>query len=173
MKNTMKWLLFVAFIVVATSASAQQKPVKLGHIESSKLIEVMPEMTEARKTLQTKQEEVQKEMQNLQDQYQKLIADYTQNSQKYSEIIRDSKGQEINELGQRMQKFQEIAENELQKAQQDLLQPIMDKATKAIQEVGKENGFDYIFDMNAGAIVFAAESTEDVLPLVKKKLGLQ
>ena len=53
-----------------------------------------------------------------------------------------------------------------------LMQPVMEKALNAIKEVGKENGFTYIFDMNAG-ILYAAENSQDVLPLVKKKLGLQ
>lgn len=173
MKNTMKWLLLAAFAMAAMSVSAQQKPIKLGHIESSKLIAAMPEMAEAQKTLQTKQEEVQKESQNLRDQYQKLITDYTQNQKTYSDIIRASKEQEINELGQRIQKFEELAMNELQKSRDEILQPVMDKATNAIKEVAKENGFTYIFDMNSGAIIYASETSEDILPLVKKKLGIQ
>lgn len=133
----------------------------------------MPEMAEAQKTLQTKQEEVQKESQSLRDQYQKLITDYTQNQKTYSDIIRASKEQEINELGQRIQKFEELAMNELQKSRDEILQPVMDKATNAIKEVAKENGFTYIFDMNSGAIIYASETSEDILPLVKKKLGIQ
>lgn len=49
----------------------------------------------------------------------------------------------------------------------------MTKATNAIKEVAKENGFTYIFDMSSGAILFASETSEDILPLVKKKLGIQ
>lgn len=173
MKSTMKWLLMAAFMVAALSVSAQQRPLKLGHIESSKLIAAMPEMAEAQKKLQAKQDEVQKESQNLREQYQKLITEYTQNQKTYSDIIRTSKEQEINELGQRIQKFEELAMNELQKSRDEVLQPVMDKATNAIKEVAKENGFTYIFDMNSGAIVYAAETSEDILPLVKKKLGIQ
>lgn len=169
----MKWLLMAAFMVAALSVSAQQRPLKLGHIESSKLIAAMPEMAEAQKKLQAKQDEVQKESQNLREQYQKLITEYTQNQKTYSDIIRTSKEQEINELGQRIQKFEELAMNELQKSRDEVLQPVMDKATNAIKEVAKENGFTYIFDMNSGAIVYAAETSEDILPLVKKKLGIQ
>lgn len=173
MKNTMKWLLMAAFMVAAMSVSAQQKPIKLGHIESSKLIAAMPEMAAAQKDFEAQQAEVQKESQNLRDQYQKLVMEYTQNQKTYSDIIRTSKEQEIEELGQRIQKFEELAMNKLQKSREDLYQPVMDKATNAIKEVAKENGFTYIFDMNSGAILFAAESSEDILPLVKKKLGIQ
>jgi len=164
MKNTMKWLLLAAFMVAAMSLSAQQKPLKLGHIESSKLVAAMPEMAQAQKDLEAQQAEVQKESQNLRDQYQKLIVEYTQNQKTYSEIILASKEQEINELGQRIQKFEELAMNKLQKTREELFEPVMTKATNAIT---------YIFDMSSGAILFASETSEDILPLVKKKLGIQ
>lgn len=157
--------------MVAAGLSAQT--LKIGHIESSKLVSAMPEMTEAQKKLEDKQKEVQTESQNLREQYQKLVADYTQNQKTYSDIIRASKEQEITELGQRIQKFEELAMNELQKSRDELLEPVMNKATEAIKAVAKENGFTYVFDMSAGSILYAAESSEDILPLVKKKLGIQ
>ena len=79
----------------------------------------------------------------------------------------------MQELRTRIQRFQETAMNELDKAQQDLMQPITEKAMNAIREVAKENGFTYIFDLNAGPILYTSENSQDILPLVKKKLGLQ
>ena len=76
-------------------------------------------------------------------------------------------------MGQRIQKFEELAMNKLQKAREELFEPVMTKATNAIKEVAKENGFTYIFDMSSGAVLFASETSEDILPLVKKKLGIQ
>lgn len=173
MKNTMKWLAVIAFMFTAMSLSAQQKPVKLGHIESDKLIAAMPEMVEARKKLEVKQTEIQSESQNLRDQYQVKVNDYSKNVNTYSDVIRTSKEQELQELAQRIQRFEETAMNALNKTRDDLLHPIYEKATNAIKEVGKENGFTYIFDLNSGGVVYVSETSEDVLPLVKKKLGLQ
>jgi outer membrane protein len=42
---------------------------------------------------------------------------------------------------------------------------------EAIKTVGKENGFTYIHDQ--AALLYAADNSEDILPLVKKKLGIQ
>lgn len=52
-----------------------------------------------------------------------------------------------------------------------LVQPLIDKAKKAIEEVAKENGFTYIIDTSSGALLYSGG--EDILPLVKKKLNLQ
>ena len=170
MKNTIKVFVLVALTLAAMSVSAQ---VKLGHIETQKLIQAMPEWTEAQKKFQAQQDEVEKELTNLQEQFQTKMNDYAQNSKTYSDVIRTSKEQELQELRTRIQRFQETAMNELDKAHQSLMQPITEKAMNAIKEVAKENGYTYIFDLSAGPILYTSESSQDILPLVKKKLGIQ
>ncbi len=61
----------------------------------------------------------------------------------------------------------------MQKKQQEMLQPIIDKANNAIKEVARENGFIYIFDIAGGTILYYSEKSVDILPLVKKKLGIE
>lgn len=170
MKNMIKLVAVVAFLLTAMGVSAQ---VKLGHIETQKLIQAMPEMAAARKTMETKQAEIEKELTNMQEQFKVKLDEYSKNGKTMSDVIRASKEQELQELQQRIQSFQQIAMDNLEKTQAELMQPIMDKALNAIKAVGKENGFTYIFDMSQGGILFNADNTEDVLPLVKKKLGLQ
>lgn len=136
-------------------------------------MQAMPELAEVQKTLQAKQEEMQKESTNLRDQYSKLVADYSQNSKNYSDIVRASKEQEIQQLGERIGQFEDLARQEFERVQQELVQPVMEKATQAIKDVAKEHGFSYVFDMSGGSILYAAENTEDILPLVMKKLNIQ
>ena len=162
MKNTIKVFVLVALTLAAMSVSAQ---VKLGHIETQKLIQAMPEWTAAQKTFEEEQKKVNTELNSLREQFQTKLAEYSEKMKTYSE-------EELQGLQQRIQRFQETAMAQLEKTQNDLMQPVMEKALNAIKEVGKENGFTYIFDMNAG-ILYAAENSQDVLPLVKKKLGLQ
>ncbi len=172
MKNTMKLFILLACMMAAMSLSAQ-KPVKLGHIETDKLLQAMPEVAAANEKLKAKEAEAVKEMTSLQEQFQAKMKEYTDNNKNYSEIIRQSKEQELNELNQRIQNFREVATNDLQRSQQDLMQPIMDKALKAIKDVGKEKGFTYIFDVAQGGLLYVSEDSEDILPLVKAKLGLK
>ena len=166
MKNTIKVFVLVALTLAAMSVSAQ---VKLGHIETQKLIQAMPEWTAAQKTFEEEQKKVNTELNGLREQFQTKLAEYSEKMKTYSEATTE---EELQGLQQRIQRFQETAMAQLEKTQNDLMQPVMEKALNAIKEVGKENGFTYIFDMNAG-ILYAAENSQDVLPLVKKKLGLQ
>ncbi|WP_018338498.1 MULTISPECIES: OmpH family outer membrane protein [Butyricimonas] len=172
MKNTVKLFALVAFIFVAFAASAQTaKPIKLGHLDVQKLMSVMPESKKADETLQAKQTEIQKEMASMTETYQKLLQEYQANEKTYTDLVRANKEQEIRSLGERIQNFRELADQQLQETYNKLMGEIMEKIQKAAQEVGKENGFTYIFTMNA--LLFAADNSEDVLPLMKKKLGLQ
>ncbi len=170
MKNMMKWIAVIAFVCSAMCVSAQ---VKLGHIETQKLIQAMPEMAKARETMEAKQSEIERELTNMQEQFKAKFEEYSKNGKTMSDVIRAAKEQELQELQQRIQSFQQIAMENLEKTQAELMQPIMEKAMNAIKEVGKENGFTYIFDLSQGGILYFADQTEDVLPLVKRKLGLQ
>lgn len=172
MKNTLKLFVLVAFVFAAFAASAQTvKPIKLGHLDTDKVMSIMPETKNAQDALGVKEAEIRKAMTEMQESYTKLVQEYQANSKTYTEIIRTNKEQEIQSLGERIQKFQEIAQEQMEKTRQDLLKPIIDKIQAAIQAVGKANGFTYIFAQ--GALLFVADNSEDVLPLIKKQLGLQ
>ncbi|NQU81339.1 MAG: OmpH family outer membrane protein, partial [Bacteroidetes bacterium] len=72
-----------------------------------------------------------------------------------------------------IQEFTNNAQQELQQQEAQLIQPIVMKAENAIKDVAKENGFTYIFDLSRGAVIYFSEQSEDILPLVIKKLGLE
>ena len=145
MKNTIKVFVLVALTLAAMSVSAQ---VKLGHIETQKLIQAMPEWTAAQKTFEEEQKKVNTELNSLREQFQTKLAEYSEKMKTYSEAMRATTEEELQGLQQRIQRFQETAMAQLEKTQNDLMQPVMEKALNAIKEVGKENGFTYIFDMN-------------------------
>ena len=69
-----------------------------------------------------------------------------------------------------MQGFQTEAQEMYQEEAQRKITPIRAKAMDAIRVVAKENGYTYIFDVNA---VIVAPPGDDVLALVKKKLGIK
>ena len=53
-----------------------------------------------------------------------------------------------------------------------ILTPLQNRVIEAIEEVAKEHGLLYVFDMSQGNPVYASEESLDMLPLVKTKLGL-
>ena len=99
------------------------------------------------------------------------MQEYQANEATYSDLVKQDKVAEITGLEQRIQTFQQNAQQSLQAKEQELLEPILSKARKAIEDVATEGGFTYIFDKSQGTILYAKDS-ENILGLVKNKLKL-
>ena len=149
------------------NASAQTK---IGYISTDELIGVMPEAEKADAELKEYQAAL---AQQGQDRMKELgIKDslFVKDSAKLSPSMKEIKRKELIELYQRVQGFQTEAQELYQEEAQKKITPIRAKAMDAIRVVAKENGYTYIFDINA---VIVAPPGDDVLSLVKKKLGIK
>ena len=131
----------------------------------------MPEKKTAETELQDLAKSLESQLSAMQGEYQASVQDYQSNEATYTDLVKQDKIAEIQGLEQRIQAFQQNAQNALQQKEQELLEPILSKARAAIEDVAKEGKFTYIFDSSMGSILYADES-ENVMTLVKKKLGL-
>lgn len=78
--------------------------------------------------------------------------------------------QEIKDIQERMDNFVQVAQQDVQKKQQELLQPIQQKLQDAIKKVGEEKGYTYIID--PAALLFTGNSAVNATSFVRAKLGL-
>ena len=108
----------------------------------------------------------------MQAEAEKRYNDYVANQAGWTELIRQTKQREIQDMAARIEEFQQSAQKQLQDREAELLKPIIDRAKKAIADVAKEGGYTYIFDAGTAAILYD-EGGDDIMPLVKKKLGLK
>ena len=172
MKTLIKIFAVTICLFSLTSVSAQTAQ-KFGHIESNKLMSIMPEMTKAQTDLQAKAAEFDTQLKSMREEYEKLVQAFQAGEKSYSDIIKQTKIKEIQDAEQRIQTFSQYAKQTLQKSKEEMLKPIIEKANNAIKEVGEEQGYIYIFDLSAGNILFHSAKSVDVFPFVKKKLGIQ
>jgi len=170
MKKTIVLLLF-AFCLAGT-ASAQIKVNKLGYINTLELLSLMPEVGPADAELEKYANELDGLYSKMLQEYQSKVSEIQNTVDNMSEDMKQVKAQELADMEKRIGQFEESSSTKLNKKKETLYKPILDLADKAIKEVAKENGFTYIFDSSVGAIIFADES-DDILPLVKAKLGLK
>jgi len=70
----------------------------------------------------------------------------------------------------KLQGWQQQAQQLYQQKQQDLIAPIQKKAVDAVQTVAKENGYAFVLTKEA---LLSSPPADDLLPLVKKKLGVK
>ena len=164
-----KKIIILSFLALLSFSTFAQN--KFGYIDSSELLSLMPEKKTAEGELQTFAKSLESQLGAMQAEYQASVQDYQANEAPYTDLVKQDKIAEITNLEQRIQSFQQNAQNALQKKEQELLEPILAKARTAIEDVAKEGKFTYIFDSSMGSILYADEN-ENVMSLVKKKLGL-
>ncbi len=170
MKNISKLLLIALFLLGGININAQE--LKFGHIDSRELLMSMPESDSAQVKIQKLGEDYQQQMEEMQVELNKKYDNYLQNRDSYTELIRQTKEADIQEMQQRIGNFEQMAQQDLQTQQQQFMAPILEKANAAVKTVAQENGFIYIFDIGSGNPVFWSETSIDILPLVKTKLGI-
>ena len=165
----MKKIAFLTLLSFLTLSSIGQN--KFGYIDSQELLLLMPERKIAETEVQKFAKSLESQLGSMTAEYQESVQEYQANEATYTDLVKQDKVAEITGLEQRIQTFQQNAQQSLQTKEQELLEPILSKARQAIEDVAAEGNFTYIFDKSQGSVLYAKES-ENVLGLVKKKLKL-
>ena len=168
MKKTLLLLIAVALLGTVTVMGQNSK---IGHINSNELLELMPAKAAAAKQVEQHAKQLEDQLRAMSAEYQGKVSEYQGQQALMAEAVKQTKIKEISDLETRIQQFQLSAQEELQKKEAEVLQPIIDKAKKAIDDVAKEKGYDYILDTGLGVVLYS-NTGDNILPLVKKKLGL-
>ena len=165
-----KVVLFLACLLVISSAASAQA--KFGYIDSRELLSMMPEVRRADSNLQLFAKSYRDQLEAMGKEYQKKVQDFQGKEKTMTEAVKEVSIKEIQSLEERIQSTQQSAEEKVAKKKEELYSPILEKADKAIKDVAKTNNFDYVFDASGGVLLFAKEG-DNILPLVKTKLGIK
>ncbi len=169
MKTLKRITLAIGILFIAITVNAQ----KFGHITSDQLLQAMPEYDSAQAKVQNLRQEYDLEIERIQVEINKKIEEFNKNETTMSDLIKEAKASEIQEMQVRLQNFAQTAQQSLQQQSMQFIQPVMDKARKAIEAVAKEKGLLYVFDLSQGNPIYTSEESLDMLPLVKAQLGLE
>ncbi|MBN8701970.1 MAG: OmpH family outer membrane protein [Bacteroidetes bacterium] len=168
MKTTTFKITLIACLFLSTlNISAQ----KIGHINLDSLIGLMPESKEAEKASMAFIKELETSIGTMQGELQTKYQDYMANQDKYSDLVKQTKEKELQDLNQRIQEFQASAQEEVNRKKTELAKPIYDKAKKAIDQIAKDKGYKYVLDTSLGNVLFS-DPADDLLSSVSDKLGL-
>lgn len=143
---------------------------KIGYISTEELIGSMPEAEKANTTLQEYQSTLQEQGNEYLRELSEKDSTFQADSSKYSQTTKDFKRKDLVELYQKVQGWNQTMQQLLQQKTQELLAPIRSKAFETIKAVSKESGYAYVLDAQA---ILVGPPGDDILPLVKKKLGIK
>lgn len=172
----MRTLLTIIFSAIAFAGFAQQ-PVsqKIGYADWDYIFSALPEaktidteLSAHRKQLESQMDAKQKDLQAKYEVFTKLPATTP-------DAVRADKQRELESLQESMQKFQQDAQTSFENKRNSLLEPVFKKVGKAIEDVAKENSFNFIINpqlLQGGDILLYSDEKYDISPLVLKKLGV-
>lgn len=160
-------LLVIAGALMSTASIAQ----KFGYVNSQELLQDMPEMKKADNDLKTFAKQYQDQLETMGKEFDKKGQEYQAGTATMTAAKKEAMEKELQGLQTRIQEYNQSAQEKVQKKKEELYKPILEKADKAIKDVAKEKGFDYVFDASAGSLLFAKDS-DNIIDLVKTKLGI-
>lgn len=170
MRNFLKVIVFCA-VLFTGSVSAQT--LKFGHIDFQQTQQLMPEFKAAIAGIEKVQATLETQLGAMQKEYQDKGKEYVALAQAKdaNEALVKAKQDEVQSIQERIQTFQQTAQESLQKEQTKQIQPVQDKLRKAINDVAKEQGLLYVFEVNS--LLYHSDQSIDIASLVKAKLGVK
>jgi outer membrane protein len=155
-KRTILLFSLLTLFLIAGTRPAQAQAIKIGFVNSSKILSEFPEAQEANKKLdamgrqwQGELERMSKELQGKYDEFQKkeaLLNETEKRAQREDLVALEQRG-----IQYRTQKFGN--DGELAVLTDSLLTPIKQKVIRVIEKIAKEEKITFIFDRNDQILV--------------------
>lgn len=166
----MKRLIILLLLVLPLGAFAQNDA-KIAFVKADEVFMSMPELKDVESKMAEIKSKYEAEFKQMQDEYNKKFQDYSAQQDSLTQNIKLKRMQEIQDIEERMQNFTQIAKQDIDKEQTDLIAPVQKKLQDAIKAVGDEKGYTYI--INPAALLYTGSNAVDATPFVKAKLGLK
>jgi len=154
-----KSILIVTLLVLISSVSLVFGQLKIGYVDSQKIMAQFQEAKDAQQKLDQIRGEYQAEYENKVREYQAMAQEIDSQSlllseEKKKEKLRllQDKATEIDQY-----KFEKLNPEggEFYRKNQEIFKPVIEKINLVIQKIGRVEEYDYIFDATSGVLVHA------------------
>ena len=168
----MKKIILIAIILVSSLSTTIVNAQKFAHVNAQELLLQLPERKFAEEELKKKAQELEDDLKRMKTKYEQMVKEYEElkKDPKTPESILKSRENDIIEYQQRIYQFQEIADEMLQKKENELMEPMIKKVREAINKVAKAQGINYVLDVSQ---LMYYDGGTDLQAAVKKELGIQ
>jgi len=150
----------LSLVLVAPQSFAAQESAKVSVVDSGKILQQLPEAKQAETALQATATPLQKELDRLNQDYQKSVAAYRQKAASMTKTAREQKEKELARKAASVEKYQQDNFGRggvMEKKQQELFLPIRQKILTAISSIAQKEGFSLVLE-KSGALYVADEN---------------
>lgn len=169
MKTLMATVILASLVLVGPA----QAQVKVGYFSSEAVMKQLPDAQDAQKQLDQFVADWQTEVAKMQDEWKRKFDEYDKRKLIMTDQRRADAEKELRDLDQRIIDYRnsKFGQNgELFQKQNELMKPVQDRVFKAVQDVAKEDGFDYVFDKSGDILLMYANEKYDLTQKVMSKL---
>ena len=164
--------MLVPFLFVSFAFAAE---LKIGYVDSQAILAKLKETKDVQDKLNELYKTWEQEAKNMEQEIQKKQEDFEAKSLMLTDKAKAERAQEIQAMALQLRQFEQEkfgAQGEYFKEQNRLMQPIIEKIQNAINKVGEDDGYDYIFDTVNANIVYVSKSqtnlTERIIAELEK-----
>ena len=166
----MKRIILIAVAALVTFAASAQD-FKFAYVDFSELVQLMPEMDEARATLEENSKTNEEILMAMYEEYQKKGQEYQQKAASWTPAVREMKEKELMDIQGRLEQNQQNLQMELQQLQNDLQAPIYEKAQKTVKDLASSKGVALVFEKNSLLYIDPAQGI-DLTPEARVALNI-
>jgi outer membrane protein len=148
-------MFLISAFLVSLQASAAE--LKIGYIRPQYIFSKYEPYKEAQKQMDAFEKTEKEKLQKLTDDFQKKVKENESQSLLMTEEILKAKKEELEKQKQQLDSYYNDlykANGKLETKQKELIGPILDRINGVLMRIGKDDGYDYIYD-GEGAVLFA------------------
>jgi outer membrane protein len=167
----MKRFAVAAVLALACAGAAAQ--MKIGHINSETIMQTLPEAIDAQKSIDALVAGWEADLQKMQADWKKKFDDFDKRKLILTDQVRADQERELRELDQSITDFRnkKFGQNgELFQKQNEIMKPIQNKMFHVLEEIAKDDGYDYIFDRSGEILVLYANDKYDLTQRVLQRM---
>ncbi|MDD5528490.1 MAG: OmpH family outer membrane protein [bacterium] len=167
----------ILFCLFTFGYSAYSAEMKMGYIDSNRLLNEYKGKDELKVKLQKQLEKWEKEAMTKKEKIQGLIKEFESQGAMLSDDAKARKQKDIEQKQMEYETFvQKIwgAEGDAKKINEEVMKPVVDKVNVILQRIGKERDYTIIFDVASTGVVYAKEGmdlTNEVVDEINKEFA--
>ena len=165
-------VIFALILLVGTAYSQQ----KIGYVDSKVILETLQDARDAQTNLDNLVQKWKLELQAINDSLVIMKDDYDKKKLILTDKIKTQMEADIKLQEQKLTDFKQnkFGENgEYFQKQTELMKPVQDRVFKAIQDVAKEGGYDFVIDRSTQLMLLYMNDRYDLTQKVIKNLESQ
>ncbi len=170
----MKKLFTTLFVAGLMFAGIEANAQKIGHVDVTQVMELMPEYKAAQTEIKDLQAQYQKELEEMKAELNSKAMELEGKAATMTKLRLQEEQTTLQEMYGKIQEFEQVKiPQELNAKQSQVIEAMYAKVQKALDEIATEKGYKYIFNSNPQAAMLLVAKGDDLTNDLKAKLGLK